>query len=197
MFEKITIPQKKQTSFAELDKYRVRHTDEPIKPSVVLAINGSMVWTRKNFSCSSGKAKGGKTAISKRIISAILKKGSDSIFESYLPSGSDKVLWIDTEQNLYHISRGLDHIARDLDSSKMDKRRFSAAVRSLKNKSEPKTVSVASSRRTPKPSAKATRARSPFRRTRSRRSTRCTGCRRTRGHSAAAHPVRRAETRAR
>lgn len=105
----------------EILKYRIYATDEVPLPDVVLAINGAMAWTRKNISCSSGKAKGGKTALSKMLVNSILKKGQNAIFESYLPKGKDKVLWIDTEQNVYHITIGMQQIGHDLSTEQMER----------------------------------------------------------------------------
>ena len=123
MFEKISKQEEKPivVSLDNILKYRVFATDIVPKPDVVLSINNSMVWTRKNISCSSGKAKGGKTALSKMLVNSILKKGENAIFSSYLPAGKDKILWIDTEQNVYHITIGMQQIAHDLQPQQMDR----------------------------------------------------------------------------
>lgn len=111
----------KKVQLSDILKYQVKATDIVPLPDAVLSINGSMVWSRKNISCSSGKAKGGKTALTKMIVNAILKKGETDIFSSYLPAGNDKILWIDTEQNVYHITVGLKQIGHDLEDYQMER----------------------------------------------------------------------------
>jgi hypothetical protein len=104
-----------------LEKYRVNHSDILPDPEVILYIGGQMVWTRQNISFSSGKAKGGKTALVKMLVNSILTKGKTDIFESYLPANFDKILWIDTEQARYHIRLGLNQIRQELTDDKMNK----------------------------------------------------------------------------
>ena len=101
----------------QLQKFQVKVTDEVLMPEIVLSIcdvNGSnkrMVMTRENISCVTAQAKVGKTFLVKLILSAVLKKG---VFQnrliSELPTGRDKILYIDTEQSKYHVKLGLSHI---------------------------------------------------------------------------------------
>ena len=100
-----------------LEKFKVLVTDDVPMPEIVLSIcdvngqNKRMVMTRENISCVTAQAKVGKTFLVKLILSAVLKKG---VFQnrllSELPSGRDKILYIDTEQSKYHVKLGLSHI---------------------------------------------------------------------------------------
>ena len=86
-------------------------------PEIVLSIcdingnNKRMVMTRENISCVTAQAKVGKTFLVKLIVSAILKRG---LFQnrllSELPTGRDKILYIDTEQSKFHVKLGLSQI---------------------------------------------------------------------------------------
>lgn len=113
--------EKPKAALIDIFKYQVKHTDQVPMPDIILSINGSMVWTSKNISCSSGKAKGGKTALIKRIVKAILRKGKDSIFECYLKQDKDKILWIDTEQNVYHITYGMKQMCEGLNNNQIER----------------------------------------------------------------------------
>lgn len=101
----------------QLQKFKVLVTDEVPMPEIVLSfcdVNGEnkrMVMTRENISCVTAQAKVGKTFLVKLIVSSILKKG---VFQnrllSELPSGRDKILYIDTEQSKFHVRLGLSQI---------------------------------------------------------------------------------------
>jgi hypothetical protein len=102
---------------SQVQKFQVKVTDEVLMPEIVLSFcdsngnNKRMVMTRENISCVTAQAKVGKTFLVKLILSAILKKG---VFQnrliSELPTGRDKILYIDTEQSKYHVKLGLSHI---------------------------------------------------------------------------------------
>lgn len=100
-----------------LQKFKVSVNDEVPMPEIVLSIcdvngqNKRMVMTRENISCVTAQAKVGKTFLIKLVVSAILKRG---LFQnrllSELPSGKDKILYIDTEQSKFHVKLGLSQI---------------------------------------------------------------------------------------
>jgi hypothetical protein len=100
-----------------LEKFKVSIKDEVPMPEIVLSIcdvngeNKRMVMTRENISCVTAQAKVGKTFLIKLVVSAILKRG---LFQnrllSELPSGRDKILYIDTEQSKFHVKLGLSQI---------------------------------------------------------------------------------------
>ena len=110
----------KKLSLEDIEKYRVRHTDEVPKPDVVLSIGGQIVSTRKNIFGISGKAKVGKSFLMTLINSIVLKKGEMGVLESYLPKGKDKILYFDTEQSLYHVSLMLNRVKKIVEERKMD-----------------------------------------------------------------------------
>jgi len=106
------INEKKKT-LADFEKYRIRHTDEVIKPDVVFFVNGQMVCSRKNIFGITGKAKAGKSYAMSLIIAAVLQKGEfQGVISSFLPKGKDKIILFDTEQSEYHISVILDRIKK-------------------------------------------------------------------------------------
>lgn len=123
MLEKIEINSEVEIVVDEFDieKYRVKITDEIPMPEIVLSIcdvsgdNKRMVMTRENISCVTAQAKVGKTFLIKLILSAILKRGNfQNRLLSELPTGKDKILYIDTEQSKYHVKLGLMQIKKML-----------------------------------------------------------------------------------
>ena len=119
MYETVIINSEpeKTIDYSIIEKFRVKITDEIPMPEIVLSIcdvsgqNKRMVMTRENISCVTAQAKVGKTFLIKLILSAILKRG---LFQnrllSELPTGKDKILYIDTEQSKYHVKLGLMQI---------------------------------------------------------------------------------------
>ena len=125
MLKKIPIngePEQKKPKidFNSIEKYRIKHTDEIPLPDVVLSFNGQVVSTRKNIFGIAGKAKAGKSFLMTLINGAVLKKGETGVLASYLPTGKDKILYIDTEQSDYHVSLILNRIKKIASESKMD-----------------------------------------------------------------------------
>lgn len=122
MFEPIPIEQNEIKKFdpREIEKYRVRVTDDIPKPDVVLSINSQIVATRKNIFGITGKAKVGKSFLMTLLTGSVLKKGEFGTLESYLPKGKDKILYFDTEQSNYHVSLLLQRIKKIVGDSKMD-----------------------------------------------------------------------------
>jgi hypothetical protein len=96
--------EKKVISLDEILKLRILPSDEIPKPEVVLFFHDTMVMTRKNISCITGKAKVGKTFLMTLLNMIVLHKGDfQNVISSYLPKGKDKIIYIDTEQSDYHI----------------------------------------------------------------------------------------------
>lgn len=111
---------KKKISALDIEKYRIRHTDEIPLPDTVLSFGGQVVSTRKNIFGITGKAKVGKSFLMTLINGAVLKKGETGVLASYLPKGKDRILYIDTEQSDYHVSLVVKRIKDIADENKMD-----------------------------------------------------------------------------
>ena len=117
LFEMFGKTEQDQDIQKKLEKFKVTINDEVPMPEIVLSIcdmngnNKRMVMTRENISCVTAQAKVGKTFLVKLIVSAILKRG---LFQnrllSELPTGRDKILYIDTEQSKFHVKLGLSQI---------------------------------------------------------------------------------------
>ena len=122
MFEPIQIEKIPEEKFnpAEIKKYRVKHTDEVPPPDVVLFVANEMVATRKNIFGITGKAKVGKTFLMTLINSIVLKKGEMGVLSSYLPKGKDKILYIDTEQSEWHVSKVMQRINKLIESKRIE-----------------------------------------------------------------------------
>ena len=124
MFQELTIaedPIKKTVSLQEILKLRIFPSDEIPKPEVVLFFHDTMVMTRKNISCITGKAKVGKTFLMTLLNMIVLHKGDfQNVISSYLPKGKDKIIYIDTEQSDYHILLILKRIKDVVKEHKID-----------------------------------------------------------------------------
>jgi hypothetical protein len=125
MYERIKIDngiekQEQKIDINDILKYKVDINQQVPKPEIILSIcdvdgnNKRMVMTRQNISCVTAQAKVGKSFLVKLIISSCLKKGIfQNRLHSEMPNGKDKILYIDTEQSLYHVQLGLKQV-RDL-----------------------------------------------------------------------------------
>lgn len=122
MFEEIPIngEVKKKISALDIEKYRIKHTDEIPLPDTVLSFGGQVVSTRKNIFGITGKAKVGKSFLMTLINGAVLKKGETGVLASYLPKGKDRILYIDTEQSDYHVSLVVKRIKDIAEENRMD-----------------------------------------------------------------------------
>lgn len=123
MFKEIEIGQvaaPTKTPYSDIWKLRLLPTDDIPKPDAVLFFGENMVWTRKNISCVTGKAKVGKTFLMTLLNEAVLMKGEFKLLQSYLPKGKDGILYIDTEQSDYHILLILKRI-KDVVESRIEK----------------------------------------------------------------------------
>jgi len=124
MFEPIVINSeisKKELSYNDILKFRVLPTDKIPVPDVVLSFFDSMVMTRKNISCITGKAKVGKTFLLTLLNIAVLNKGEfQNTLKSFLPKGKDKILYIDTEQSDFHILLILKRILDSVGENKIE-----------------------------------------------------------------------------
>lgn len=124
MFKELAIaedPIKKTVSLQEILKLRIFPSDEIPKPEVVLFFHDTMVMTRKNISCITGKAKVGKTFLMTLLNMIVLHKGDfQNVISSYLPKGKDKIIYIDTEQSDYHILLILKRIKDVVKEHKID-----------------------------------------------------------------------------
>ena len=122
MIEEIQINSdvKKKVSLLDIEKYRIRHTDEMPLPDTVLSFGGQVVSTRKNIFGITGKAKVGKSFLMTLINGAVLKKGETGVLASYLPKGKDRILYIDTEQSDYHVSLVVKRIKDIAEENRMD-----------------------------------------------------------------------------
>lgn len=125
MFQEIPLTGEKvvetKMSLEQILKFRVLPSDEVPKPDAVLFFNGTMVMSRHNISCVTGKAKVGKTFLMTLINEAILHKGEfQGVLSSYLPKGKDKIIYIDTEQSKYHISLILQRIRTVISEEKIE-----------------------------------------------------------------------------
>lgn len=112
--------EKNKISISEIEKYRIRHTDEIPLPDTVLSFGGQVVSTRKNIFGITGKAKVGKSFLMTLIIGAVVKKGETGVLASYLPKGKDKILYIDTEQSDYHVSLVIRRIKKIAEENRID-----------------------------------------------------------------------------
>jgi uncharacterized protein YbaR (Trm112 family) len=122
MFEPIQIEKIPEEKFDPrlIENYRVKHTDEVSPPDVVLFVSGQMVATRKNIFGITGKAKVGKTFLMTLINSVVLKKNELGVLSSYLPKGKDKILYIDTEQSEWHVSKVMQRINKLIESKRIE-----------------------------------------------------------------------------
>jgi len=102
----------------ELSKYKHDPNKVIDAPDVFLAIedeNGPIsVFSSGNFSVLLGKPKSRKTTLLSIIGAAILREDRKiGILSS--PCKSEKLLWIDTEQNEYHLSRNMHSLSKMMD----------------------------------------------------------------------------------
>lgn len=94
--------------------YRKIHicvTDKFKQPQELLFIDDAVIFTVGNISVSTGKAKSKKTFNLSAIVAAIIKGGTVLKY-SVGSLGQQKVLYVDTEQSLYHCSLVLQRIIR-------------------------------------------------------------------------------------
>lgn len=89
---------------------RLLITDEVKIPPVVLRIDDSIIGTLGNFSASTGKAKSKKTFNICALVAAALSNGTVLNYNASFPEGKRKILYIDTEQSLFHCKRALTRI---------------------------------------------------------------------------------------
>lgn len=102
----------------ELGKFKHDPNIEVKEPDVFLAIEEGdehiPICTAGNFSLLIGKPKSRKTTLLSIFGATILNKARQiKILKSI--SISEKVLWVDTEQNAYHLSRNLHSLAKMVD----------------------------------------------------------------------------------
>lgn len=122
MFETIQITKQENPviSLVDVEKYRIKHTDEIPLPDTVLSFGGQVVSTRKNIFGITGKAKVGKSFLMTLIMGSVLKKGETGVLASYLPKGKDRILYVDTEQSDYHVSLVVNRIKNIAEENRMD-----------------------------------------------------------------------------
>ncbi|MGY6561423.1 MAG: AAA family ATPase [Luteibaculaceae bacterium] len=65
-----------------------------------------------DFSFIQGKAKSRKSFLVADILGAIVKNGRNNYFKGYLPENKRTVLYFDTEQSRYHISKAANRVTR-------------------------------------------------------------------------------------
>lgn len=120
MFEKIKIEKQEKIDFSNIEKYRIRPTDQIPKPETVLQVGGKIISTRKNIFGITGKAKVGKSFLMALINACVLKKGELGMLSSYLPKGKDKIIYIDTEQSDYHVALAIQRVKKMVEDYKID-----------------------------------------------------------------------------
>ena len=121
-----------------INSSRVKVTDELEFPPVILRVENVTIGTLGNFSASTGKAKSRKTFNIGGITAAALINSTVLKYTATLPSKKRKILYIDTEQSLYHCQKSvkriveLSNLSTDVHPDNLDflsLRRFSPKLR--------------------------------------------------------------------
>ena len=122
-----TEPIKETINFIDIDKYKIDINEVIPLPEIILSIcdpngkNKRMIMTRQNISCVTAQAKVGKTFLIKLIISACLtKQNFQNRLNSEMPTGRDRILYIDTEQSKYHVQLGLKQMRELVNENSTD-----------------------------------------------------------------------------
>ena len=96
------------------------------KPMVIITVNDSVIATLGNFSLTTGKAKSKKTFNVSAMVSSALTNSKVLQYQSHLPEGKRRILYIDTEQSKFHCQKVLKRILKlsnlpeDLDCRNID-----------------------------------------------------------------------------
>ena len=80
------------------------------KPMVIITVNDSVIATLGNFSLTTGKAKAKKTFNVSAMVSSALTNSKVLQYQSHLPEGKRRILYIDTEQSKFHCHTVLERI---------------------------------------------------------------------------------------
>lgn len=109
MISKGKTEKKKKVQENQFLNYQFDNNQQPVKNSEVITIQHKVVCTLGNFSILTGKPKSRKSVFVGSIIaSALIRK---PVFDINVKvSKGSKIIYIDTEQNAYNLSRSLDHI---------------------------------------------------------------------------------------
>lgn len=99
----------------EIDEWlksaKIDPTTEVEKPPVVLKIGDADVCNTGDFSCVTGKAKSKKTFLISMFISSFLK-GSLNNISVIKRNDKHRIVWFDTEQSRYHVSKAFRRALR-------------------------------------------------------------------------------------
>lgn len=93
-----------------INSSRVKITDILEFPPVILRVQNVTIGTLGNFSASTGKAKSRKTFNIGGITAAALINSTVLNYTATLPSRKRNILYIDTEQSLYHCQKSVKRI---------------------------------------------------------------------------------------
>jgi hypothetical protein len=102
----------------EENKYLFDRSIKYEKPPTAITVKGEIFGTLGNFSLVIGKAKSRKTFLITSLVAAATSTSEINFFKSEMPENNNKVLYFDTEQGNYHVSKVDDRIARLKDEVK-------------------------------------------------------------------------------
>ena len=94
-----------------LESAKINPDDKIEKPPVVLKIGDADVCNIGDFSCVIGKAKSKKTFLISMFVSSFLK-GSLNNISVIKRDGKRRIVWFDTEQSKYHVSKAFNRALR-------------------------------------------------------------------------------------
>lgn len=102
-----------QVVLYELEEYKLNYNEVFKEPEIVVGVlqgdDYIPVFTKGNFSVVIGKPKTRKSTLLS-IITAAFLKGTDGLGNISSESENNKALWIDTEQNGYHLRNAVENI---------------------------------------------------------------------------------------
>lgn len=89
----------------ELSRYEIDLKNLPAAPKPVIARYGQVIGSEGNLSAVVGEAKSKKSFLCTAIVGDMLKLGAPALQQNGFTRRSCKVLWVDTEQSVIHVSR--------------------------------------------------------------------------------------------
>ena len=96
-----------KTPADRLNEARIRATDKPAPPDILLTFQGNVIGSLGDFTLLTGKAKSRKSLLISMITAAYLRGGGIDGLEFNRYAGKNRVLIFDTEQGRYHANNGL------------------------------------------------------------------------------------------
>jgi hypothetical protein len=107
----------RNVAIKQLQQFKLDYSQEFSEPEIIIAIKQYEehipLLTKGNFSLFIGKPKSRKTTFISILVSAYLN-GENGLYNMKGEVNDAKVLWIDTEQTCYHLSKGMNSIFKQV-----------------------------------------------------------------------------------